>query len=71
MRWERQLPKPLSAIQGYGLAVLCVSMSLAGALFLDRHNFNTVSQPLFLLAIALVAWYGGIGPGDKGDGEQE
>ena len=62
VQWERQLPKPLSAIQGYGLAVLCVSISLAVALFLDRHSFSTVSQPLFLLAIAVVAWYGGIGP---------
>jgi len=37
-------------------------MAPAGALCLDRHDFNTVSQPLCLLAIALVAWYGGIGP---------
>jgi PAS domain S-box-containing protein len=62
VQWERQLPKPLSAIQGYGLAILCVSISLATALFLDRYNFSTVSQPLFLLAIAIVAWYGGSGP---------
>src|ERR1700747_2471381 len=62
VQWERQLPKPLSAVQGYGLAILSVSVSLAIALFLDRHNFTTVSQPLFLLAIAIVAWYGGIGP---------
>jgi len=62
VQWERQLPKSLSAIQGYGLAVLCVSVSFAVALFLDRHHFSTVSQPLFLLAIAIVAWYAGSGP---------
>jgi K+-sensing histidine kinase KdpD len=55
------LPKPLSAIQGYGLAVLCVSIPLAFALFLDRHSFSIVSQSLFLLAIAIVAWYAGTG----------
>jgi len=57
-----QLPKPLSAIQAYGLAVLCISGSFAAALFLDRHNFSTVAQPMFLLAIAIVAWYAGSGP---------
>ena len=59
---EAPMPKPLSEIQRYGLAVLCVSVSFGVALFLDRHNFSTVSQPLFLLAIAIVAWYGGSGP---------
>jgi PAS domain S-box-containing protein len=62
VRWKPQLPKPLSAIQGYGLAILSVSVSLAAALFLGRYNFRGVADSLFLVAIAIVVWYAGPGP---------
>jgi PAS domain S-box-containing protein len=49
-------------IQRYGLAVLLVSVALEAALFLAKHNFQGVEFPLFLFAIALIAWYEGAGP---------
>src|SRR3984893_11415720 len=63
VKWKAQLPKPLSAIQRYGLAVLSVSMALGVALLADRYNFHGVESPLFLFAIALTVWYAGLGPG--------
>jgi PAS domain S-box-containing protein len=53
------LPKSLSGIQSYGLAILCVSVALGGALFLERFHFRDVEVPLFLFGIAVTAWYGG------------
>jgi PAS domain S-box-containing protein len=49
-------------IQRYGVAVLAVAIALESALFLVRHNFQGVEFPLFLFAMALVAWYQGTGP---------
>ena len=51
-----------SPVLRYGLAVLCVSLALAGALFLERFHFRNVADPLFLFAIAITVWYAGIGP---------
>jgi PAS domain S-box-containing protein len=48
--------------QRYGLAVLSVATALGTALLLERYHFNEVEFPLFLLAIALTAWYAGVGP---------
>jgi K+-sensing histidine kinase KdpD len=59
----RKLPEALSAFQGYGLAVLSVAAALGLALLLDRYHTRDVELPLFLLAVALIAWYGGLGPG--------
>jgi len=55
---EWKSPKPLSAIQRYGLAVLSVSVALGVALLLDRFNFREAGGPLFLFAVAIVSWYG-------------
>src|SRR5260370_732995 len=55
-------PKPLQAIQGYGLAVLTVSMALGGALFMQRFHVRNVEIPFFLFALALSPGYGGSGP---------
>lgn len=55
-----QLPKPLSTIQSYGLAVLSVSVALGGALLMDRLHFPGLVSP-FLFALAVAAWYGGPG----------
>jgi PAS domain S-box-containing protein len=49
-------------IQRYGLAVFSVAIALASALVLASHNFQGVEFPLFLFAMALIAWYQGTGP---------
>src|SRR6202048_4805509 len=59
VRCKPQLPKPLSRVQRYGLAVLSVSVALGGALLLERFHFRDVEVPLFLFAVAVAAWYGG------------
>ena len=61
VQWKPQLPKPLSTIQRYGLAILSVSVALGGALLLERFHFRDVEVPLFLFAVAVAAWYGGAG----------
>jgi signal transduction histidine kinase len=55
------LPKRLSVVRHYGLAVLAVSLALAAALFLQRFHFRAVEVPLLLFAVATAAWYGGVG----------
>jgi PAS domain S-box-containing protein len=52
------MPKPLSAIQSYGLAVLAVSVALLGALLLQRYSFRGAEFTVFLLAIVITVWYG-------------
>jgi len=37
-------------------------VALGASLLLERFHFRNVADPLFLIAIALVVWYGGIGP---------
>jgi len=59
---KRQLPKPLSSLQHYGLAVLSVSLALGAALLIERFHMRDVEVPLFLFAVAVSAWYGGAGP---------
>jgi PAS domain-containing protein len=49
-------------IQRYGLALLSVGIALESALFLASHKFQGVDFPLFLFAMALIAWYQGTGP---------
>jgi len=56
-----KLPKPLSTIQRYGLAVLSVCVALGGALLLQRFNFRNAEVPLLLFAVAVAAWFGGVG----------
>ena len=60
--WKFQLPDALSAIQGYGLAVLSVSLALGAALLVDGYNVRGVEFPLFLFAIAIAVWCAGTGP---------
>jgi len=62
VQWKPQLPKPLSAIQGYGLAVLSVSAALWLALLMQDFHFGGLQVPLFLFAAAITSWYGGGGP---------
>jgi PAS domain S-box-containing protein len=51
----------IKAMQRYGLAVLSVSVALGGALLIDRFHVRDVEVPLFLFALAITAWYGGVG----------
>jgi len=60
-QWEPQLPKSLSVIQRYGLAVISVSAALGGALLMQRFHVRDVEIALFLFAAAVSAWYGGPG----------
>jgi PAS domain S-box-containing protein len=57
-----QRPKIQRMIQRYGLALLSVGIALEAALFLASHNFQGVEFPIFLFAMALIAWYQGTGP---------
>ncbi len=61
-----RLPRLLSAIQPYGLAVLAVSLALGAALFIQQFHFRVAAVPLFLFAVAIAAWYGGPGAGVLG-----
>jgi PAS domain S-box-containing protein len=62
MQCKPRRSKALSRLQGYGLAVLFVSVALGGALLLEHFHFRDAGIPLFLFAVAIVAWYGGAGP---------
>jgi PAS domain S-box-containing protein len=57
-----QLQFAHSAVSRYGLAVASVTIALPIALFLEHHEFHRGALPLFLFAVALGAWYGGVGP---------
>jgi PAS domain S-box-containing protein len=62
VQWKPQSTKPLSPIQGYGLAVLAVSLALGGSFLLDLYNFRGFADPLFWVAVAITAWYASLGP---------
>jgi light-regulated signal transduction histidine kinase (bacteriophytochrome) len=51
-----------SAFQRYGLAVFSVSVALVISLVMQRFNFRA-EFTAFLLAVAVAAWYAGLGPG--------
>jgi len=54
-----RIPSP---VQRYGLALLSVAIALGIGLFLLQHDVQGVEFPIFLIAIALTAWYAGVGP---------
>jgi light-regulated signal transduction histidine kinase (bacteriophytochrome) len=49
-------------VQRYGLAVVSFVVALGAAQSLNRYNVHDVEFPLFLLAIAVSAWYAGMAP---------
>jgi PAS domain S-box-containing protein len=51
-----------SSVLRYGLAVVSVAMALAIALPVQHYKFREVGLPLFLFAVAVTAWYAGVGP---------
>jgi signal transduction histidine kinase len=55
-----ELP-PLSVFRRYGLSVLGVALALGVGWLLNRFQFGSVEIPLLLFAIAIAAWYGGLG----------
>ncbi|MBV8728851.1 MAG: PAS domain S-box protein [Acidobacteriia bacterium] len=57
---EPRLLRPLPAAKRYTLGLLAVSLALGAALFLRNYHVRNVEVPLFLFAIAISAWYGGI-----------
>jgi signal transduction histidine kinase len=57
------MPKLLSTIQSYSLAIVAVSVSLGGALILKRYNFAGVEFPVLLFAIVITVWYARVGAG--------
>ena len=58
---DRESPH-LSQVQRYGIALVSVGAALAIALGLGGLGFRDAAVPLFLIAVALSAWYGGRGP---------
>ena len=61
-RWYRDLQSIHSPILRYGLAVVCVGIAIGLALTLHRHEIHETELPIFVLSIALIAWYAGAGP---------
>jgi two-component system, LuxR family, sensor kinase FixL len=57
---DRLSPTSISVILHYGLAVLSVAIAVGSALLLQRFE---IRESLFLLAIAVTVWFGGMGPG--------
>jgi K+-sensing histidine kinase KdpD len=51
--------KQLSAIRGYGLGIITIAVALGIGLVTLQYGFRDIARPLFLLAIAPTAWYGG------------
>jgi PAS domain S-box-containing protein len=51
-----------SPVLRYGFTIASVTIALAIAFFLEGHGFHRGALPLFLFAVALSAWYGGVGP---------
>ena len=54
--------KTTPTILRYGLAVGSFALALGLGLLLNHFNFRGLADPLFLLAIAITAWYAGLGP---------
>ena len=61
-RWNQELQRRLSPILRYGFSAVCVAIALGLGLASRHYGFHDLELPLFALAIALVTWYGGIGP---------
>jgi K+-sensing histidine kinase KdpD len=50
-----------SRLLRYGFSVACVAIAMGLALVFRHYRFREIAPP-FNLAIAVVAWYGGVGP---------
>jgi len=59
---KRQLSRPISEVQRYGLAVTSFAIALGLALIAEHYGFRSGHMALFVFAIAVTAYYGGPGP---------
>jgi PAS domain S-box-containing protein len=60
---DLQLQLARSPVLRYGLAVVSVAVALAGGLLVQHYKFHNVGlHSLFLFAVAITAWYAGVGP---------
>ena len=57
-----RLPKQISAIRGYSLALGSVAAATAAGFLADRLRLHESIFTLFLLAVALTSWYAGLWP---------
>jgi PAS domain S-box-containing protein len=62
MNEARTQSPALSAIQGYGLAILSIAVAIAGSFLMGHFQIRNVEVPFYLFAVAVTAWYGGAGP---------
>jgi K+-sensing histidine kinase KdpD len=60
--WNQELQRRLSPILLYVFSVVCVAIALGLGLASRHYGFRDLELPLLAMAIALVTWYGGIGP---------
>ncbi len=61
VQWRPQ-SSTLSAMQGYGLAILSILAAVGGSLLMGHFEVRNVEVPFYLFAVAVTAWYGGAGP---------
>jgi PAS domain S-box-containing protein len=61
-RANSDLHRAPSAFLRYGLAIISVGVAICMGLLVQRYGTNDVGLPLFLLAVAITAWYAGSGP---------
>jgi K+-sensing histidine kinase KdpD len=57
-----QLQLARSPVLRYGLAATSFAIALGLALLAQHYGFHNVEGPLFLFAVAVTAWYPGLGP---------
>ena len=57
-----QLQFAHSAVSRYGFAVASFATALGIGLLAQHYNFRNVEVPLFLIAVAVTAWYAGPRP---------
>jgi K+-sensing histidine kinase KdpD len=59
--WNLQSRMAGSRLLRYGFSVACVAVAMGLALLFRHYRFREIAPP-FNLAIAVAAWYGGVGP---------
>src|SRR5579864_7316563 len=59
--WNLQSKMGGSRLLRYGFSLACVAIAMGLALVFRHYRFREIAPP-FNLAIAVAAWYGGVGP---------
>ena len=62
MAWSDSQMRQHSPVLRYGLAIVSVAIALLAALVFENYKFRDVELPLFLFAVSVTAWMGGLGP---------